>query len=35
MSSCCTQIEKGDEEPPIDLGNGRALVSIQDPLVWE
>ena len=30
-----TQIEKGDEEPPIDLGNGRALVSIQDPLVWE
>jgi hypothetical protein len=30
-----TQIDKGDEEPPIDLGNGRALVSIQDPLVWE
>jgi chromosome segregation ATPase len=27
--------EAGKEDPPIDLGNGRVLVSIQDPLVWE
>ena len=27
-----TQTEK--EDPPIDLGNGRVLVSIEDPTVW-
>jgi len=29
-----TQTEKEEKEPPIDLGNGKALVSIEDPAVW-
>ena len=31
----CYRLRTEKEEPPIDLGNGKFLVSIQDPLVWE
>ena len=30
----CYRLRAEKEEPPIDLGNGRVLVSIRDPMVW-
>jgi hypothetical protein len=30
----CRRIRTEKEDPPIDLGNGKFLVSIQDPTVW-
>jgi hypothetical protein len=30
----CSRIRTEKEDPPIDLGNGKFLVSIQDPTVW-
>jgi hypothetical protein len=30
----CYRLRTAKEDPPIDLGNGRVLVSIEDPLAW-